>query len=141
MKLASLALALCLVSPSLFAQTEAIDPQYRSICREALAKSFAPPEPDPAMKPDCDSAASYYGVGRPVDYALARACAFVELSEPRDKSMNLLAGPDVLSMVYANGEGVSADLELATRFVCMNEWSSPAETEAHLDLFEEALQN
>jgi hypothetical protein len=138
MKFASLVFALCLVSPSLFAQAGTIDPQYRVICRETLTKSFTPPAPDPALKPDCDSAASYYGIGRPVDYEAARACAFEELAEPQENHLSLFAGPGVLSMVYANGQGVTADFELATRFACLNSWSSPAETEAHLDLFAEA---
>jgi hypothetical protein len=129
------------VSSSLSAQTETIDPQYRAMCREALTAPLTPSAPDPSLKPDCDSAASYYGIGRPVDYNAARSCAFVELAEPQPNNPSLFAGPGVLSMIYANGHGVRADFELAIRFACLNEWSSPAETEAHLDLFNEAKEN
>jgi hypothetical protein len=141
MKFASLALTFCLVSPSLFAQAGTIDPQYRAICREALAKPFTPPAPDPALRPDCDSAASFYGIGRPVDYTAARACAFEEMAEPQEEHLSLFAGPGVLSMMYANGQGVAVDFELATRFACLNQWTSPAETEAHLDLFAETKEH
>ena len=45
---------LCVLSPTLHAQVDGTDPQYRAICREALGKPFTPPAPDPALKPDCD---------------------------------------------------------------------------------------
>ncbi|HEY3494133.1 MAG TPA: hypothetical protein VGK73_05580 [Polyangiaceae bacterium] len=63
----------------------------------------------------CDSEASYYGIGVPVDFQRARQCAFLE-RDPKDSPV--LGGPAILMMVYANGQGVPADFNLALRFAC-----------------------
>jgi hypothetical protein len=140
MKNSLLALALLCVPTSLFAQVDNIDPQYRAVCREASIRPFTPPPADPAIKPDCDSSAAYYGIGHPVDYTAARSCALTEYANPV-ANPSIFYGPGILSMIYANGQGVPADLDLATRFTCESVWSSPAEIETRLDLLAEARIN
>lgn len=74
----------------------------------------------PAGAKPCDSIDSYCGLGRPVDYAQARRCAF--------------AADDlgVLAMLYANGRGVVPDYGLARKAVCDDRDAAPTETEARL---------
>lgn len=134
MKLFPLAAALvCLIAPALHAQLDDTEPQYRALCREVLLKPFTPPAPEGHFKPDCDSTAYYYGIGRPVDYVAARGCAYAEYAQPDMNSSNIFAGAGILSTIYANGQGTPADLDLATRFTCES-WAAPAEIEARLDL-------
>lgn len=78
----------------------------------------------------CSSAASYYGLGTSVDYAEARHCAALERLEvvdpwagnSGDKSNPLdvlnIYGPEMLTMIYANGNGVARNTALAMRFAC-----------------------
>jgi uncharacterized protein YecT (DUF1311 family) len=117
--------------PALHAQLGETDPQYRALCREALAKPITLPTPDPAIKPNCDSTISYFGIGQSVDYTAARSCALAEYSQSPNASPFYGAG--ILSMIYANGQGVPADLGLATRFTCESQ-ASAAEIETRLDI-------
>jgi hypothetical protein len=135
MKPATFAIALFgLAVPALHAQLNSTDPPYQATCRAALARPFKPPAPDPALKPDCDSAASYFGIGHPADFAAARACAFTEYATPAaDTSSNIFFGAGILSMVYANGQGTPADLDLAIRFTC-EKFAAPEEIETRLDI-------
>ena len=45
---------------------------------------------------------------------------------------NMFYGPGVLSMLYANGEGVPRNYDLAIRLVCENPWAAPAELEGRV---------
>jgi hypothetical protein len=63
----------------------------------------------------CNSVDLYYGIGRPVDDAGARKCALVERDTNGSKP---LSGPQVLTMIYANGRGVPRNLDLAIKFAC-----------------------
>ena len=134
MKLFRYALALfCLTAPGLHAQLDGTDPQYRALCRAALARPFTPPPADPAFKPDCDSSTYYFGIGRPIDYPAARACALVEYTSATTPS--IFSGAGILSMIYANGQGTPVDLDLATRFTCESD-AAPAEIEGRLDILQ-----
>ena len=105
-------------------------------CKQLLDTLPQPPaEPSGTFKPDCDSAAYYFGIGRPVDYAAARQCAYVERAHSDANNPDIFAGPGVLSMIYANGHGVKPDLELAKRFTCEG-WAAPAELEGRLDILD-----
>jgi hypothetical protein len=53
-----------------------------------------------------------------------------------DKDGNIFTGSGVLSMVYANGEGVPRDVELARHYVCESKWAAPAELDARLKLLD-----
>jgi uncharacterized protein YecT (DUF1311 family) len=142
MKTFSLALALlCVSAPALHAQLDDTDPQYRAVCREALAKPFTPPVTDPNLKPDCDSTVAYFGIGQAVDYKAALACAAVEYThpDPAANPSNPFPGAGILSMIYANGQGTAQNLDLATRYTCEN-WAAPSEIEARLDLLAAARE-
>jgi hypothetical protein len=118
----------------LCAQVDDMEARNKVTCDAAKAKPFISPALDSNLKPDCDSAAYYFGIGRPIDYAVARRCAYIERMQQSDTASNIFAGPGVLSMLYANGQGVKADLDLATRFTCENSWAAPAELEGRLDI-------
>lgn len=76
----------------------------------------------------CSSAASYYGLGAPVDYAEARRCAALErleavdpwagVGKPNPLDVLEISGPEMLTMIYANGNGVARNTALAMRFAC-----------------------
>ena len=71
----------------------------------------------------CASEDLYYGIGIPRHYVQARQCAFLE----RNRGDELVfGGSAILMMIYANGRGVSRNLDVAIRFACAIE-SSPLE--------------
>ena len=85
------------------------------------AKATAPKTP-----PSCASYRSYRGIGRPVNFAEARRCAWQErLAQQADLGQNLkepsawvVGGSLILADIYANGAGVPRNLPLAMRFAC-----------------------
>jgi len=68
----------------------------------------------------------YYGIGVPVDYVNARYLAFKEL---QDCSSEMIGGPAILMMLYANGYGVKKNFDISLHLACANIWSAPAELE------------
>lgn len=80
--------------------------------------------PAPKAWPDCASYKSYSGIGRKVDYAAARRCAWAERLaqqanlEPKYTVAALYGGSAMLAVLYANGEGVEQNKPLALRFAC-----------------------
>lgn len=76
--------------------------------------------------PACASYRSYRGIGRPVNYADARACAWKErLSQQAGLGQNedqplawIIGGSLMLADIYFNGAGVKRDVPLAVRFAC-----------------------
>jgi uncharacterized protein YecT (DUF1311 family) len=74
----------------------------------------------------CSPTALYYGTGGKVDFVKARHCAFMQPDETFDPSNG------VLMMVYANGQGVPRNYELAKKAACET-WSAPAELEARFE--------
>jgi hypothetical protein len=92
-----------------------------------------PPEankgPVPKMSPACASYRSYRGIGRPVNYAEARACAWQErlaqkaaLRQNEDEPTAWVVGGSlILADVYFNGAGVKRNIPLAMRFACESE--------------------
>jgi uncharacterized protein YecT (DUF1311 family) len=134
-----LSLALLFSAPlSLEAQTPS--PAPGPSCVEILARPFTPGL-DPRVEDNCDATALYYGIGREKDYAAARACAQIERYKHLDTDGNIFAGPGVLSMLYANGEGGPRDVELARRFVCENKGAAPAEIVARLRVLDRIAAN
>jgi uncharacterized protein YecT (DUF1311 family) len=85
--------------------------------------------PVPKSAPACASYRSYRGIGRPVNYSEARACAWQErLAQKSDLGQNLkeptawiVGGSLVLADIYFNGAGVKRDIPLAMRFACESE--------------------
>lgn len=66
----------------------------------------------------------YYGLNRPIDYIKARKCAFIEMENGDGL---VLGGSAILMMIYANGNGVKPNLDIALSLACGLE-ATPAET-------------
>jgi hypothetical protein len=104
---------------------------WRSVCELAKRQPLTPAEPKGPLKPDelavCDETKLYYGLGERPNYAAAFQCAWHQRAHPQHTVGNMFYGPGVLTMLYANGLGVSRDYDLAIRFACENEWAAEAE--------------
>jgi uncharacterized protein YecT (DUF1311 family) len=136
---AGILLAVC----ALRSAGQAFDPesQVKAICEPHL-KTPLPTEaaeiPTPTVWPECVSYRLEAGIGVKVDYAAARKCAWAERLataaglEPRYTLASVLGGSALLSMLYANGEGVERNIPLAFRFVC-EAGGAPFDVEALLD--------
>jgi uncharacterized protein YecT (DUF1311 family) len=85
--------------------------------------------PVPKTSPACASYRSYRGIGRPVNYSQARACAWRErLAQKADLEQNqkeptawVVGGSLILADIYFNGAGVKRNISLALRFACESE--------------------
>jgi uncharacterized protein YecT (DUF1311 family) len=83
----------------------------------------------PKTPPACASYRSYRGIGRPVNYSEARACAWQErLAQKADLGQNqqepsawVVGGSLILADIYFNGAGVKQNLPLALHFACESE--------------------
>jgi hypothetical protein len=95
---------------------------YKSIPLPVEAASA----PVPKSFPNCASYRSYRGIGRPVNYAAARSCAWqeraaqqAELSQsPKEPIAWVVGGSLILADIYFNGDGVNRNIPLAMRFAC-----------------------
>jgi hypothetical protein len=90
----------------------------RTVC--ASARTPVPAEDQPssderAQLVRCDSEALYYGIGVPRNFVKARHCALTEW--PGDGAP-IFGGATILMMLYANGQGVPQNLDLALRLAC-----------------------
>ena len=85
--------------------------------------------PVPKTSPACASYRSYRGIGRPVNYSEARACAWKErLAQKAEFGQNqdepiawVVGGSLILADIYFNGAGVKRNIPLAIRFACESE--------------------
>ena len=94
--------------------------------------TFAHPIPEAELK-KCDAAALYYGFDRPPDFTAALQCGYYQRAHPDPGVDDPFAGPGVLSMLYANGKGVTRNYDLALRFACENPWIDRAELYAGIE--------
>jgi uncharacterized protein YecT (DUF1311 family) len=128
MKLHSLVALLILAgTPLLAAQLADADAATQEQCSQYL-KTPLPPEaaqvPQPKAWPACTSYHLYSGISTSVDYAAARRCAWSERLaqraelEPRFTEASVFGGSAMLTVLYANGEGVEKNMPLALRFAC-----------------------
>ncbi len=116
-------LLLTLVSGCALGQVEASD---NPVCIKASAFRVPPrDQPSPAEQArlkGCSALDLFYGVGQPPDFRKARACAYAVRGAEPEK--NEQSGPDgieapaVLAMIYAGGNGVAPNLQLAEKFAC-----------------------
>jgi hypothetical protein len=89
--------------------------------------------PVPKSFPNCASYRSFRGIGRSVDYAAARSCAWqeraaqqAELSQsPKEPIAWVVGGSLILADIYFNGAGVQRNIPLAMRFACEFDESAP----------------
>lgn len=113
------------------AQGYVAEDNWKAICEKATAQPLTKPQLSGPLRNDalssCDESALYYGFyGRP-DYSAALQCGWYQYNHPQDREANMFYGPGVLTMLYANGQGVSRNYELAIRFSCENQWASDGE--------------
>ncbi len=103
-------------------------------CKQYLQSplpSEASQVPAPKQWPECNSYKLYSGIGTKVDYAAARQCAWSERLaqladlQPKYTTASLFGGSAMLTVLYANGEGVDQNKSLALRFACESELSDP----------------
>lgn len=127
----------------LTAQLEDSDADTQNKCKEYL-KTPLPTEAgveQPKVWPDCDSHKLYSGIGSKANYAEARKCAWSERLasqasiEPRYTVASVFGGAAMLTVLYANGEGVEKNIPLALRFAC-EAGGAPAEISIRLDHIE-----
>jgi len=140
----SVAILLLALDARLLAQGSNAENEPLPRCKEYL-KTPLPDEaatiPAPKDWPECDSHKLYSGIGGPVDFAAARRCAWSERLasqagfEPRYTVASVFGGAAMLTVLYANGEGVDRSLPLALRFACEAEGAS-AEISTRLDHIE-----
>ena len=113
---------------SLFCQTRDTDEQIKAKCEKYLQAPL-PAEASaittPKMWPECNSYKLYSGIGTKVDFAATRKCAWSErLAIQTDANIDrysvasYLGGSAMLTVLYANGEGVPQNIPLAGRFAC-----------------------
>lgn len=122
---ANFALATVAIGQTTPAELPADCSAYASIPLPAEAEKA----PVPKTPPACASYRSYRGIGRPVDYAKARACAWQErLAEKADLGQNqaepvawVVGGSLILADIYFNGARVKRNIPLAMRFACESE--------------------
>jgi uncharacterized protein YecT (DUF1311 family) len=85
--------------------------------------------PVPKRPPACASYRYYRGIGRPVNYSKARACAWQErLAQKADLGQNqeeptawIVGGSLILADIYFNGAGVKRNIPMAMRLACESE--------------------
>ena len=122
-----IAVWLLAMTAPLFGQLPDADARTQAECKKYLATPL-PAEASqvtaPKSWPDCYSYKSYSGIGTKVDYAAARRCAWSERlaiqdgQEPTDGAASVFGGSAMLSVLFANGQGVSRNYPLAIRFAC-----------------------
>jgi hypothetical protein len=109
--------------------TSAEHPADCSAYASAPLPAEAEKVPVPKTSPACASYRSYRGIGRPVNYSEARACAWQErLAQKADLRQNqkeptawVVGGSLILADIYFNGAGVKRNIPLAMRFACESE--------------------
>jgi uncharacterized protein YecT (DUF1311 family) len=96
----------------------------------AYASVPLPPEAalvlTPKSSPSCASYRSYRGIGRPVNFAAARACAWKERAadkagmgqNEKEPIAWFVGGSLILADIYFNGAGIERNVPLALRFAC-----------------------
>lgn len=100
-------------------QLNVADPQTKQECERVkdvpLPEQDRPTAQEAKELAGCVSEDIYYGFGQKADPVKARKCAFVEMDQNSTKPF---AGKAVLMMLYANGQGVDRNFDLAIRLSC-----------------------
>jgi uncharacterized protein YecT (DUF1311 family) len=130
----SLATAILMAAPAVAINAVAQNPSPEhptdcSVYASAPLPAEAEKAPIPKTSPACASYRSYRGIGRPVNYSEARACAWQErLAQQASLGQNqkeptawVVGGSIILADIYFNGAGVKRNIPLAMRFACESE--------------------
>lgn len=108
-------------------QLEMVSSEIRQICNQAtnvvIPKEHLPPLGISQQLKNCDATNLYYGFTTPPNLEQARWCAY----QNPDQDDHY----DILTMIYANGKGVSKHLDLAIHFACKGGFA-PAEIEGRV---------
>jgi len=122
--MANFAVAITAIGQDTSAELPAKCSSYASVTLPAEAEKAMVPKTPPV----CASYRSYRGIGRPVNYSEARACAWRERlaqkagrGQGREGTAWVVGGSLILADLYANGAGVKRDVPLALRFACESE--------------------
>lgn len=107
---------------------------WKAVCKTATATPLQAPALSgplsPAQVRTCDAAQFYYGDGvRKPEYAAALQCAWYGRAHADPTRGDMFAGTGTLTMLYANGYGVTRNYDLAIRFACEEPWAADAEQE------------
>ena len=103
-------------------------PECKAVKAKSALNKDLPSRAEIAKLKGCDAVNAYYGIGEPVDYRKARLCSFAQRENKEDI---FWGGATILYMIYANGFGVSQNLDLALMYACDLE-SAPAEMDARI---------
>jgi uncharacterized protein YecT (DUF1311 family) len=109
--------------------------ELKTICAHTesvvIPSADKPTEQEKQTLRGCSSKELYYGYGKPPDFIKARKCAYLEIesSNTNDESFY---GSSILMMIYANGEGVKQNLDLALKFACEEGGGQTVEYEGHI---------
>ena len=106
---------------------EPAEAQCAALGKLAYPAADRPSAAQQASLKTCDAQALYYGIRQPRDFTKARHCAFTPDKE--DDVFGKKAG--VLMMLYANGQGVQRNLQLAKKAACAA-GGAPAELSGRL---------
>ncbi len=137
---------LCAITATLFfiADVYAVENSYSSKCKEygfvncddvgeicSQIFSIKIPEQDKPSADErkylegCSSEELYFGYGKAAEYTTARKCAYLQIEQ--NKTDGVVDGKPILMSIYANGEGVKRNLDLALKFACDDDAFAPAE--------------
>ena len=104
----------------LFSQTGVTDPVTLKICAQVkdtpVPASDRPTPPEAQQLANCNSEELYYGFQKTPDPVAARKCSYLEME--RGNLPRAFAGPTILTMIYANGNGTARNYDLALKFAC-----------------------
>lgn len=103
-------------------------------CSTAATAAIPPEDEIAAPQENCNAYHAYYGIGQTTDFVQARACAFQERKTGSHNDTPFRASA-ILSMIYANGDEVARNIDLALKFACEIKDGAIAEQElrvAHL---------
>jgi hypothetical protein len=107
------------------------DEKWAQVCDKVQKQPLESPAFSKPLPPDeleeCDETELYYGFGDAPDYDAALQCGWYQRAHPQDQVANMFYGPGVLTMLYANGQGVPRNYDLAIRFACEQGWAAKAE--------------
>ena len=115
--------------PQFDAQNAASKAQCRRVRDREPPDADRPTAAQSKALKNCSAEALYYGEGRKPDYALARACAFIEADGADDE---VFGGSTILMQLYANGLSGKRDLDVAIALAC-NLQGADAEMQGRVD--------
>ncbi len=118
-----------MLATNVMAQGGADNPACAALAKVAIPAADMPDAAARTRLAGCESEGLYYADGGKPDYVQARLCAYVE-REAGDEVM--FGGSAVLMMIYANGDGVARNIDLAKKFACAVE-GAPAELDGRLE--------